>query len=239
MSRTQHRGPHPDDARLFGPDALPRLQRAAEEVAWLLDRGYSMATALTAVGNHHQLELRQRVALSRGGCSEAARQARQARALTPEQLTGLELHIDGFNLIIALEVALGGGVLIEGRDGCLRDLAGLRGSYHLVAETETALAHVGQVLTTLSVAEARFYLDAAVSNSGRLRGVILEQAAAWPLSVTAELLPNVDPTLAAWAGVVSADAVILDACRSWANLAAWIVARGIPEARLIHLFPPG
>jgi hypothetical protein len=239
MSRTLHRGPHPDDARLFSPDALPRLRRAAEEVAWLLDRGYSMATALTAVGNHHQLEQRQRVALSRGCCSEAARHARQARALRPEQLAGLQLHIDGFNLIIGLEVALGGGPLVEGRDGCLRDLAGLRGSYHLVAENETALGHVGQALTTLGVAEARFYLDAAVSNSGRLRGAILEQAAAWPLSVDVELLAQVDPTLATLAGVVSADAVILDACRSWTNLAAWIVARNIPEARLIHLFPPG
>ncbi|HEX2573315.1 MAG TPA: DUF434 domain-containing protein [Polyangia bacterium] len=237
MSRTQHRGPHPDDARLFSPDTLPRLQRAAEEVAWLLDRGYSMATALTAVGNHHQLELRQRIALSRGCCSEAAWLARTARALAPEQLVGRELHIDGFNLIIALEVALGGGPLVQGRDGCLRDLAGLRGSYHLVAETETALAHVGRALATLGVAGARFYLDAAVSNSGRLRGVILEQATAWPLSVTAELLPNVDPTLATLAGVVSADAVILDACQSWTNLAAWIVARHIPEARLLHLFP--
>lgn len=238
MSRTQHRGPHPDDARLFSPDTLPRLRRAAEEVAGLLDRGYSTATALTAVGNHHQLELRQRVALSRGCCSEAARQARQARALTPEQLTGLELYIDGFNLMIALEVALGGGVLMEGRDGCLRDLAGLRGSYHLVVETETALAYVGQALMSLGVAGAHFYLDAAVSNSGRLRSVILEQATAWPLTVTVELLPNVDPTLAALAGVVSADAVILDACSSWVNLAVWIVARNIPDARLIHLFPP-
>ena len=238
MSQTQHRGPHPDDARLFGPETLPRLRRAAEEAAWLLDRGYSMATALMAVGNHHQLELRQRIALSRGCCTKVERLARQARALAPEQLTGMQLHIDGFNLIIALEVALGGGLLVEGRDGCLRDLAGLRGSYHLVAETQAAVTQIGQTLATLGVSGARFYLDAAVSNSGRLRGLILEQAAAWPLPVAVELVPNADPTLAMLGGVVSADAAILDACSSWTNLAAWIVARAVPEARLIQLFPP-
>ena len=37
------------------------------------------------------------------------------------------LFIDGFNLIITLEVALSGSSVLLGKDQVLRDLAGLRG----------------------------------------------------------------------------------------------------------------
>ena len=53
-------------------------------------------------------------------------------------LAGQELWIDGFNLLILIESALAGGIILIGRDGCCRDLAGLHGTYRDVAETRTA-----------------------------------------------------------------------------------------------------
>lgn len=61
MSGRTHRGADPDDRRLFGPEALPRLRAAVEEVSWLLGRGYPMRLAVETVGDHHQLEARQRL----------------------------------------------------------------------------------------------------------------------------------------------------------------------------------
>ncbi|WP_041219291.1 DUF5616 domain-containing protein [Desulfitobacterium dichloroeliminans] len=53
-------------------------------------------------------------------------------------LLELLLIIDGFNLIIALEVTLSGSIIILGRDGVQRDLAGLRGSYKIIEQTDKA-----------------------------------------------------------------------------------------------------
>ena len=61
----RHRGPHPDDLRLFGADALPALRTAAVELAWLLMRGYAHESSLKLVGDRHGLESRQRLAVSR------------------------------------------------------------------------------------------------------------------------------------------------------------------------------
>jgi hypothetical protein len=183
------------------------------------------------VGNHHQLEQRQRVALARGCCSAEQAASRRARALPPAGVRGRDLRIDGFNLVIAVEVALGGGVLVRGLEGALRDLAGLRGSYHLVTETDAALAAVGETLTALGAAGVHWLLDRPVANSGRLRDRV--ERAGWPGAVA--LVDDPDALLLDGDGVVTADAQILDRCRSWANLHAWVIERHAPAAWIVSL----
>ncbi|SRR5579883_719484 len=233
----RHRGAHPDDARLFGEAALPTLRRAAEEVVWLLGRGYPMAPAVAAVGGHHQLEQRQRVALGRALCSPERRAARRASAIGAELAAGKTVSIDGFNLIILLEVALSRGVVLEGWDGAPRDLAGLRGSYRLVEETERAIDLAGGALAALGVAGARFLLERMVSNSGRLRALLVERARDWPLRVEVEMVANADPILAREPLVVTGDAAILDRCPSWLNLGQLIIAESIGDAWRVDFLP--
>src|SRR5207248_10483901 len=117
-----HRGKHPEDDRLFGADVLPKLKLAAEEVAWLAGRGYPLKTAIDVVGGHHQLEMRQRTALLRGVCTEAQYRRRAAREAWAEDVARKSLVIDGFNLIISIEVALSGGLVLGCLDGAIRDI---------------------------------------------------------------------------------------------------------------------
>ncbi|MDO8540631.1 MAG: DUF434 domain-containing protein [Opitutaceae bacterium] len=123
-----HRGPHPEDAKLFAPAAVPALRGGYADLCWLLDRGYAMTSALELVGNRFSLRQRQRLALARCACSEEQRRRRAAHELPAGALAGAELWLDGYNLLISLEAALGGGVLLLGRDGCVRDLASLHGT---------------------------------------------------------------------------------------------------------------
>lgn len=229
------RGPHPDDRRLFDGARLPALRRAVAEVSWLLGRGYSITTAVAAAGNHHQLEQRQRVALARAAASDVDRDRRLARLRPVAAAAGHALSIDGFNLLIALEVALGGGPLVRGREGALRDLAGLRGTYHIVDETPRAIDLVLAALAAAPPARVELLLDRAVSNSGRLKQLIIERAAAASFPCAVELVPDPDPILAGRDWVVSGDAVILDRSGPWVNLASEIVAARVPGAWIVDL----
>lgn len=233
------RGPHQKDARLFGPEALPLLRTAAEEVVWLLGRGYPVGTVVDFVGSRHQLRTRQRVALTRTLCSEVVRQRREAQERPAEAMAGETLHIDGFNLVITLEVALSGGVLLVGHDGAIRDLAGLRGTYRLIDVTDEALALIGRALAALRPASVIWYLDRPVSNSGRLRERIISTAADWPVETEVRVVPNPDRVLVGKELVVSADAVVIDTSANWVNLLAWIVARYIPTVWRVSLAGPG
>ena len=50
------RGYEPKDAVEFGPKALQKLNAAAQELVFLMNRGYDTKTASTFIGNHHLLD---------------------------------------------------------------------------------------------------------------------------------------------------------------------------------------
>ncbi|MDB5297887.1 MAG: hypothetical protein JWO31_3870, partial [Phycisphaerales bacterium] len=76
-----HRGPHPDDGRLFHPDRWPALRTAAAELSWLLSRGYGEVAALKVVGDRHALSARQRSAVRRAACTDDQLARRAAAAV--------------------------------------------------------------------------------------------------------------------------------------------------------------
>ncbi len=238
-SKQQHRGRHPEDAALFSDRWLPRLRAGVADLSYLYSRGYAERAALKLVGDHYQFDLRQRSALQRAGCADEARDRRNARRVEISALSGATLAIDGYNLLITIESALSGGVLIRGRDGCIRDLASLHGSYRKVEETVPALRRIGAALEALSPARVRWYFDAPVSNSGRLRSLLCEEAArnAWAWEV--ELLPNPDHLLKACGDiVVTSDSGILDYAQRWTNLAAHLVAAIEPPPFVLDFEDP-
>jgi hypothetical protein len=231
-----HRGAHPDDARLFARKQWPALHRASAELAWLLDRGYAMRSALALVGNRHALTQRQRLALARCTGDETQCRERQARQVPIAALTGAVLWIDGYNLLISIESALSGGIILCGRDGCYRDLASLHGTYREVSETLPGLRLIGATLANWKVKQCRWLLDRPVSNSARLREAMLELAAecGWAWDVDLEFSP--DRILAASPMIVaSSDSMILDRCPRWVNAAAEIIRTRIPQAWLLEL----
>lgn len=233
-----HRGPHPEDAAAFAPAHWPALRRAVGEFSWLLTRGYAEKSAIKLVGDRYSLTQRQRTAVWRCACADDALAGREERELAPENVAGLPVLLDGYNILTTVEAALAGGVIIEGRDRCLRDLASMHGTFRKVHETAPAIALIGGVLQSLAVKSCVWYLDRPVSNSGRLRKNILELAAAnqWPWTV--ELSDNPDALLAAADEViVTADSVILDRCARWLNLARLTVQTQVPAAWLIRLVP--
>ena len=145
------RGRDPQDEKFFSPDAVRKLCYAQEEVRFFLDRGYPMKPIIKLIGDHYQFSTRQRLALMRGTCSTQSEATRKAKCVMLEQMRGQTIFIDGFNLMICLEVALSGSILIRGQDGLIRDLAGLRGTYKLIDKTEEAIKLIGQVLDKLQV----------------------------------------------------------------------------------------
>ena len=242
------RGPHPEDLGAFSPSACGVLVRAAEEVCWLLGRGWSLSTAVQAVGNHHQLVQRQRVALMRGCCAPEIARGRRARERVEPAASGElwvepaapgELWVDGFNAVITVEVALAGGPLVRGVDGVLRDLAGLRGSYRLVEQTPRAIDELHRALSAMRPTAVHWLLDRPVSNSGRLHEALEARAAREPWTSTFALVPDADHELYDKPLVVTGDAVILDRCPAWSNLVSTTVERSIPDAWVVDLLPSG
>ena len=234
--RRKHRGPHPEDARLFAPEVWPLLREAAADLCWLLSRGYADKSSLKLVGDRYELVARQRTAVGRCSCSDARAARRKDRRVRPEGLAGRPLWLDGYNVLTTVESALAGGVVLAGRDGTYRDMASMHGSYRKVAETLPALKLLGRVTAALKVGQCLWYLDRPVSNSGRLKQIMEDVAAAegWPWQV--DLVHDPDALLAETGQIVAtADSAILDRCTAWFNLARETVVRHVPQSRMLDL----
>ena len=234
-SKIVRRGFDTQDVKSFSEENVARLRDAQDEVQWLLDRGYKIKQVIELVGNHYKLSARARTALQRATSSTSEYEKRKSTML-PFQCAGEGcIYIDGFNLIITLEVALSKSPILLGKDGVLRDLAGLRGTYKLIDKTDAALELIGKTLKGLSVPTVKFYLDSPVSNSGRLKSKILEHSKSWDAQVDVELISNVDTVLSNLDRIVTADSIILDECKSWFNLSRKIVDDYIPYAWIVDL----
>lgn len=231
-----HRGPGPEDERLFCVATHGVLLQATRDLGWLLTRGYAIRSANELVGNRYELAARQRLAVARCACSERSAKDRASRKASSEDLRGEELWIDGLNVLTAIEVALAGGVVLVGQDGCCRDVAGIHRQYRKVGETLHALRFIAELTKRWGVSKCRWWLDKPVSNSGRLKSVILNTAAELGCDWEAELVYSPDSVLSKTTHVVaSADSVILDRCGRWTNFVWEIIAQFIPEARVINL----
>jgi hypothetical protein len=146
------------------------------------------------------------------------------------------LIVDGFNLIITVEAAMSGGLLIRARDFCIRDLSSVHGSYRSVEETESAIHLVGEALESIGPESVRWLLDRPVSNSGRLAQRIREAALqrGWPWTVEAVFNPDKlmqsSPAVA-----VTSDSLVLDYAPLWVNLNQHLITRYLSYSWLIDL----
>ena len=131
---------------------------------------------------HYLFSERKRLALARSIAPDVKVAARKSREI---DLAGIEangdrpvlpeINIDGFNTVITLETALSGSTVFKGMDGCIRDLAGLRGTYRIIDVTKKAIDLLLLAADNLHAGRVNVFLDAPVSNSGRLKTLFYER----------------------------------------------------------------
>ncbi len=221
--------PDPKDLLIFGPNRLALIQKAVDELSWLLSRGYKEKSACKLVGDRYQLTKRQRHAIRRAACTDQARKNRRTRRLLDSNLPE-KAHIDSFNILITLEQAYSKNPLIRCREGVLRDLAGVHGSYKSISRTPEAIDLVGEHLRELGVKEQIWLLDRPVSNSGKLAALLRDKGC------HTEIVDNPDRNIVDEADLaISSDGWVLDHARGWFPLVERIIKKNVPDAWIVDL----
>ena len=235
MPQNAKRGFMPTDGRDFSAKMLPTLRKAAGEVFFLLNRGYPMTPVTRFIGDHYQLSERQRLALARTVSPRKNIYDRKQKELS--DIRDKVIYIDGFNIIITLEIAFSKSMLFECMDGTLRDLAGLHGTYRLIPETDLAIDALRKGLEKLGAEKAVIYLDRPVSNSGRLKQRICERFEGSQTETEVLIEDAVDTILKSRPLVSTADAVILDECEQWFDLVRFIIRDIDTGTEIINILP--
>lgn len=228
----KHRGPGPRDHLLFTKDQIEIMAAAAKDYCWLLDKNYTAKAALKLVGDHFKLQERQRTALDRA-CqpSELVERVAAGELSSPEALKNRPVIIDGFNLLIIMEALLSGAPVFKGRDGLIRDISGLHGSYRKISETPKAIALTAAFFKQYNASSVLWVFDKPVSNSGRLAKFVKEVGLENNIKWQTKLADQTDNKVAeADKIVISSDSQILARCNQWFNLISFFLENHVIES---------
>ena len=216
--------------KVFNNESLDKLTQAAHHLSWLLTRHYTLESSLKLVGDRFRLNKTVRHALKRAVCSDQSLQLKGDKQLNRTALNGQEVWIDGFNLLITLERALRGDPIIRCRDGVIRDIAGVHGSYRKGRHTLNAFQLIEYGLRQLSVSHIHWLFDQPVSNSGKIAQIASSYGSAEVVGDPDQVLIQLD----ARSIILSGDGVILERGHRWFNLNAFLLDDVWPQYRIHH-----
>ncbi|TAE71656.1 MAG: DUF434 domain-containing protein [Bacteroidetes bacterium] len=232
----KHRGQQSKDKDIFNEKYQKIMSEATNDMCYLLEKKYPENATLKLVGDHYQINERQRKAVFRCACPLSSIEKRQQKMISNLNIEQKTLAIDGYNLLIIVESMLSNGYIFKGRDGAYRDVASIHGTYKKVEETLPALTLIANSLIELKVKNVIWYLDSPISNSGRLKSIMLGLAEENYWNWEVELVNSPDKKLVELDfPTITADAWILDNVTNWFNLSEYLIQNKIKDVNLLCL----
>ncbi|RXM50036.1 MULTISPECIES: DUF434 domain-containing protein [unclassified Chryseobacterium] len=234
----RNRGKNTGDDTLFGSEKqISKLKLAVQDMQYLLTRGYAEKAASDLVGNRYRLKTRQVQVLRGASASEGQIHDRRLKHQDISALKNKTIYLDGFNVLILLESLLSEAYIFEGVDGCFRDLSGVHGTYKRVNQTQRAIELVAVFFQKAQTQKLIWVFDQPVSNSGRIKQIVLDFAVENQLNWEVELQFSPDKFLAeSYEIIISSDAWILDHCKAWFNLIGYLIKEENLFANLIQCY---
>jgi hypothetical protein len=225
MADLKNRGKEASDDTLFGTGKIQlKLKEAVTDLSYFLSRGYGEKATLALVGNRYRLNSRQQQAVRGMSASQNQIEDRQSKEIQSRDLEGKEIAIDGFNALILLESILSNAYIFRGKDGFIRDLSSVHGTYKRVKQTSKAIEIIADFYKKEKIKTIYWFFDKPVSNSGRLKKMIEEIALENQYDWKIELVYNPDKVIAERNSIaITSDAWILDNSKANFNLMHYVL----------------
>ena len=206
-----------------------RLEDAAYDLKFLLNRGYKKRVALNLVVNKYLLNRNGRNFLIRKVYSNEKIIARMVKIVDIVNIRNKPIFIDGYNVLITVE-SIGNheyDSIIICDDGVLRDSNAVFGKYKISSSTEVALNHIISILKPHDPAHINFLYDSPVSKSGELAKLTNKLIKTHGMDGIAVTEKNVDFELVKLAkkfdGIVAtSDGVVMDKVKHVLDIPYWI-----------------
>ena len=151
-------------------------------------------------------------------------------------LAGVNAALDGHNVIITLETALRGELLLLADDGAVRDIARLGRNHRPGPLTLQAARLAVETLQRAGAAGAQVFLHGPLPKSGWLAGEIRVMLGEAGLAGDALAVESPRARLDGWSGpVCSADSAVIDKAQTPVDLAGEIIRAMTPALKVTIL----
>lgn len=201
------------------------IENAAENIRYLLDRGYPLKSTVSFVCNHYRLNDDSRYLLSRVVIPKEVAEKRKAKFSPCGGIKGNKLVIDGYNIIIGMESILEKKAYYCD-DGVIRDIKGIFRNYKASDKTEEAIKLILQFLKENKPDYVCFLLDSQISKSGMLARKLRDRISEFELIGDARTSKRVDYEMKSSKYIVaSSDGVIIDEAEKVVNFLACVAGK--------------
>lgn len=201
--------------------------KTAEDIRYLLKRGYSRDSAIRFTSDHYRLNKNERYIMARTVFSCSTVSSRKKKKLDTHGLKSRKLLVDGYNVLITLESLLGDEEVWIGDDSFLRDIRGVFRNHSNGDTTFQAVENMLDFIKRSDVASVEILLDTQMKNSGELAAVIRKRMEELSISGDARTSKHVDFDLKNCSSdyiVATADGVIIDAVKYVVDIPGCIAA---------------
>ncbi|MCS7386914.1 MAG: DUF434 domain-containing protein [archaeon GB-1867-005] len=209
---------------------MNKLRDAIVDMRYLLSRGYKREQAANFVANRYGLSKEERAILYRAVYDEKQAKDHKMKIVEPDYVEGRVLSIDGFNVLITVESAFRGKLLIECDDGFIRDVSAVFGKYRLSEFTWKSTDLILSFLSKCKPKSVLFFLDSPISRSGELASQIRRRLSYFNLSGDAKAVKQSDTAVLSSGEVVAtSDHIIIQRANAVLDLAGQIVRSYFPH----------
>lgn len=211
------------------------LRKGAVDFRYLLGRGYPRKNSLELIGNRYGLRKGGRDLLHRGVFSPDDAARRREKLVGMEGIRNADVAVDGHNVLITVEAALGQQPLIAADDGLIRDISGASSAYKMGQATLKAVDLIMETLRGSHPKSVVFLFDSPISKSGRLASYVADRLRTADLPGEARAVRVPETILIGYPGIVAtSDSAIIDRVNHVVDLAARVIRTMVPNPWLIR-----
>ncbi len=212
---------------------IDELRDAICDLRYLLNRGYRRKVALDVVANRYSLPSEKRNFLVRAVFSEDEARANEGKLVGIDEISGMDVAVDGYNVLISIEECLRGGEVFLCDDGFVRDARGVFGKYAFSEHTGLAMDEMLKLLAEHEVGKLVVIFDSQVSRSGELAARFRKRMAQLGVEGEALAVPNADHEVGNHELVCSSDRAIIKAAGKVVDLVDCIAkeVKTLPDCR--------
>jgi len=222
---------------LYSIESVPRIRvgirrdliEAARDLSYLLNRGYGRKTSLNMVTSRYKLSKIERLFLYRCIYPQDVSKARSSKVVS--DIKGLNIAVDGFNVLSTVQSALLSDTLVLSTDGFIRDLAATVRKVRVSPLMLSSLVIAASCLAKEEVNHTLFVYDSQVSKSLEICNLTKKILDGLGVNGRCILASRTDKYLMSFKDYVvsSSDSVILDRAEKLYDLGGRIALMEAPE----------
>ena len=198
---------------------MKALLCAAEDLRYLLERGYPRKSAVRFVCDHYRIGGDWRAVLSRVVFDSGTVRRRILKTVGCDGIWSRRVGVDGFNVLIGVEGGLIGESVFRCDDGFVRDVRGVFRSYKVTETSWRALDEIVSFLADQNPAWVEVLFDVQIGKSGELSAGCRERLESHGIEGHCRTSRSVDFELKHFDGVVAtSDGIIIDEAISALNI---------------------